>query len=309
MPLQQSLKEKLPLIIAIACGILAILLLNFYIQRREVEFEQRIKEIKQQAQAVKPPEKTTIVLVAKRAIPPHTPITAFDLSMKEIPVNYVQPGAVNTIEEVIGQISSSKIAEGEQIIKTKLLAPAKIGKTLSEITPKGKRAVTISVDNISSISGLIKPGDYVDVFTLVSPPSGGNWPDTKEKIPRLVPLFQSVTVLAVASDFVGPSESIPEEEEATKKKQERKPDTVTLALDPQEAIMLSFVQDHGKIKLALRSTEDAKKEPIKQADWDTLFEYLYPTRVKSIETEEGEKPVVEIFRGFKREEMPLSETK
>ena len=80
--------------------------------------------------------------------------------------------------------------------------------------------------------------------------------------------------------------------------------TVTLALKPQEAILLSFVQEHGKIKLSLRSSEDAKIESIKPADWDTLFEYLYPPRRPGLEEKQ---PVVEIYRGLHREVIPLSE--
>jgi hypothetical protein len=80
--------------------------------------------------------------------------------------------------------------------------------------------------------------------------------------------------------------------------------TVTLALSPQEAVLLSFVQEHGRIKLTLRSSEDAKVESIKPADWDTLFQYLYPSKEPGLE---GKQPVVEIYRGLKREVVPLSE--
>jgi Flp pilus assembly protein CpaB len=80
--------------------------------------------------------------------------------------------------------------------------------------------------------------------------------------------------------------------------------TVTLALGPQEAILLSFVQEHGRIKLTLRSSEDAEIESVKPADWDTLFEYLYPKRRVVLE---GEQPVVEIYRGLQRDVIPLSE--
>jgi pilus assembly protein CpaB len=306
MQLSQKLKEKFPLIIAIVCGILAIMLLNVYLRRREGEIWQKIKQAQRQAQPpVQQPEQVAVVLLARRNIPPQTPITPDDLQIKEMPVKYIQPGAVTSLDKVIGMISSTPITAGEQILKTKLLTPGKIGKTLSEITPEGKRAVTVSVDNISSLAGLLKPGDYIDVFALISPPAGSEWPDGEKSAPRLVPLFQSVEVLAVGSDF-GAFAGV-----STKEKTQGSmgvTGTVTLALNPQEAVMLSFVQEHGKIKLALRSSEDGKIEPIGSADWDTLFQYLYPSKKTGLETGQPE-PVVEIYRGLKKEVVPLTEEK
>ncbi len=311
MQLQQKLRERIPLIIAIICGILAILLLNVYLGRRESEIWQRMKlaqqQTQQQPQPARAPEETGIVLIAQRDIPPQNPITADDLLMREMPVQYIQPGAVTSLAQVIGQIASTPIAAGEQIVKTKLLPPGKIGKSLSEITPEGKRAVTVSVDNISSIGGLIKPGDYVDVFALISPPSEAGWPQVEKTTPHLVSLFQGVEVLAVGDEFVAPSgASSRGSREKERKLSTTAAGTVTLALNPQEAILLSFVQERGKIKLALRSLEDAKVESIKPADWDTLFKYLYPT--KELDSER-EQPVVEIYRGLKKEVVPLSEGK
>jgi len=56
--------------------------------------------------------------------------------------------------------------------------------------------------------------------------------------------------------------------------------------------------------LALRASEDVQAEPITPADWDSLFEYLYPSGRLDLE---GGQPVVEIYRGLKREVIPLSE--
>ena len=65
--------------------------------------------------------------------------------------------------------------------------------------------------------------------------------------------------------------------------------------------MLTFVQEHGKIKLALRSLDDAKTEEVKPADWDTLLRYLDPNAKK----ESKEESTVEIYRGLHKETVPL----
>jgi pilus assembly protein CpaB len=292
----QDLQKKLPLIIAIACGILAIALLNIYLKQRESEIFEKIKQIPQQARPAQPQQQIAIALVAQTDIPAQVPITPGDVAIKEIPAEYLQPGAVTSLEEVIGQITAVEIAAGEQIIKTKLTPSVKIGKTLAEITPEGKRAIPVAVDNIADIAGLIKPGDYVDVFALISPPPGRGQTPPKASSPNLVSLFQDIKILTVGTEFGQTPQTRATSAPAAK--------VVTLALSPQEAVLLSFVQEHGKIKLALRSSEDTKKEFIKPVDWDTLFEYLYPSREDGAE---GSGPMVEIYRGLQKEVVPLSQ--
>jgi len=298
----QQIQKRLPLVIAIACGIWAILLLNSYLKRRENEIWEKIKQQQQQAQPARQAVRMGIALVAGKDIPPQVPITPADLLIKEIPVEYIQPGAVASLDEVIGQIASIPIAAGEQILKSKLMPPGKIGKTLSEITPAGKRAVTVPVENMASIANLIRPGDHVDVLALISMPETAAEGGSKAQAPRLISLFQDVEVLAVGGEFTPATE-------ATKKEQAKLASvasaTVTLALGPQEAALLSFVQEHGKIKLDLRSSEDNKKESIKPADWDTLFQYLYPSKEGAVS--EGKQPAVEVYRGLNKEIVPLRE--
>ncbi len=291
-----ELRRKFPLIIAVVCGIAAIILLNLYLRRREVEIWDRMKQEEQRAIAAKPKVTMGVVLVAKKEIPAQTPITAEDLAFKQVPVEYIQPGAVTSLEQVMGQIASGPIGAEEQILSTKLLPPGNIGKTLSEITPEGKRAVTVAVDNLSSIAGLLKPGDYVDILALIALPKKAAPQAKEESDPRLVSLFQGVQVLAMGNELAASRYKAKENAAAAQ--------TVTFALTPQEAALLSFVQEHGKIKLALRSSQDTKVESVAPADWDTLLNYL--------STSQGEKaglegqPVVEIYRGLQKEIVPLS---
>ena len=308
MPIQdiQKIQKKLPLIIAIACGILAILLLNIYLRRKENELIYKAQQAQEAAKPVQPPPvKMGIVLVAQRDIPPQVLITQSDLLIKEVPVEFIQPSAVIDLDSVIGQISAVPITAGEQILKTNLLPPGKIGKSLAQITPEGKRAITVLVDNSSKIVDLIKPGDYVDVFVLIAPPGGPAVAQHAETTERLVPLFQGIEVLAVGGKMVAKADTT-EKKETRGGLTETGSNAVTFALSPQDAVLFSFVQEHGKIKLTLRSSEDTQKEPIKPADWDSLLRYLYPEKNFDME---GKQPVVEIYRGATKEVIPLPETK
>ena len=295
----QQVQKRLLLIIAAVAGIAAAMMIKVYLQKREVEMWERMKQQVQQTvkatqQSAPPPLKMGVVLVAKNNIPAQTPIAPADIAFKELPENYIQPGAVNSLEQVIGQITSGPVNAGEQILKIKLLPPGNIGRSLSEITPAGKRAVAISVANISDIAGLIKPGNYVDVFTIITLPAAGASAD------KLIPIGQRIEVLAVGSELAATAS-----ESQTGKKGSAVAGPVTLALTPQEAILFSFVQEHGKIKLVLRSPEDTNIEPVKPADWDTLLEYIYPATGT---TRAGTPQTVEIYRGLEKQTVPYSET-
>ena len=293
----QQIRKRLPLIIAFAAGILAIALMRIYLKQKEVELVEKIRQLQPSPQQpVAPPApKMGVVLVAKKEIPAQTPIAAGDIEIREIPQDYIQPGAVTSLDKVIGQISTGPIAAGEQMLPIKLQPAGNIGKSISELTPDGKRAVTITVDNISTIAGLLRPGNYVDVFAIISPPANKN-----RQVPsvagQLIPIGQRIQVLAVGSEVAFSPGKQPGSAAGA--------GTVTLALTPQEAILYAFVQEHGKFKLILRSGEDAKVEIIKPADWDTLLEYANPSFEK-IEPSSA----VEIYRGLEKELIPIYEKK
>lgn len=299
-------RKLLALIIVLACGALVLLLLSAYLKQRENQFKEELNKILRQNQPAMPPE-MMLVLLASRDILPQFPIAPDDLSVKQIPAEYVQPQAVTSLNEVIGQISTVPIASGEQILKNKLLPPVKIGKSLSEITPEGKRAVNVSLDDSSGIVNLIQPGDYVDVLVLITAPGAAAvWPSAEKPSPRLVPLFQGVKVLAAGGEFVttDAGQTATKGEVRGASLAER---TVTLALTPQESSLFTFAQEQGKIKLSLRSAQDTKKEAIKPEDWDSLLKYLYSDKEPDEEGEEGRPSVVEIYRGLKKETLAVSE--
>jgi pilus assembly protein CpaB len=290
----QQIQKRFLLIIAAVAGIAAALMIKVYLQKRETEMWERMKQQVQQTvkatqQTAPPPPKMGIVLVAKNNIPAQTPIAPADIAFKELPENYIQPGAVISLDQVIGQITSVSVGAGEQMLKIKLLPPGNFAKSLSEITPSGKRAVTVQIANISDIIGLLKPGNYVDAFALIT------LPNMATSANKLVRIGQRIEVLAVGNELVS----------APSSKGSPVAGAVTLALTPQEAILFSFIQENGKIKLILRSPEDTKIEPIQSADWNTLLEYIYPATGT---TRAGTPQSVEIYRGLKKETVPYSET-
>lgn len=291
------MKNKIPLIIAIVCGLVAVVLVNNYLKGREEELARQMQaQRKHTAQ-----EDLVKVLVAKTDIVQGKVLEEKDLKEEAIPKEYLQPRAATSIERVIGKITLAPISKGEQILLSKLALPGETG-SLATKTPPGKRAITVPVDNIAGLGGLLKPGDYVDVLAKIPTPVTG--PDGKQQMQlTTMPLFQNVLVLAVGSD-VGGGAQVKEKQGAS---------TVTLALSPQETSLISFVQEQGKIQLVLRSPMDTQVQQIPPASWESLFAYLYPDIVKQAQLQAAQPKAqpkepnkVEIYRGLNKEEVILT---
>ena len=174
----------------------------------------------------------------------------------------------------------------------------------SLLTPSGKRALTVVIDSLSAVGGLISAGDYVDILADLKVPDKKG--ETKDVTAIL---FQNVEVLAVGSNFS------PESNIATYQQQQamRSLD-VTLAVDPEEVGLVAFAQKYGKLKLALRSPSEKDIKTVDVAAWNSLSDYVLEkqgtkldvpqekksttkTTAKEPEMEEKASNFVEIYRG------------
>lgn len=305
------MRKKLPLIIGIIMALVATYLVKIYTdqQRSAVIADANRKLSKIQAEQVP-------VLVAARDMAKGTVLDKDSVSVAIISSQYVQPQAATSLDRVAGMLSAVSLSKGEQITLNKLIAVKDNSSSTSSLamaTPIGKRAVTISVDSISAVGGMIRPGDYVDVVAMIVVPMTTAQGKQANQATS-VSLFQNVLVLAIGQDL----SSISQETSASGsryKKEERKVDSsmITLALNPKEANLLGFVQDQGRIRLALRSPADAQIEQIQAASWDSLFQYLMPPEVVEAQAQQAAatkevKPesYVEIYRGLNKEKFVIT---
>ena len=159
-------------------------------------------------------------------------------------------------------------------------------------TPAGKRAVTVVIDKLPAVNGMVYPGDRVDIIATLSVPSG---PRKTEKV--TVTLFQNVLVLAVGR--------YTDVEPGIEQQQQSPSLPITFAFDPQEASLLLFAQKQGTLQLVLRSVSDNNAFLLAPTDWKALSSFLSETQKIDLKvyTENAvSKPAesasqVEIFRG------------
>jgi pilus assembly protein CpaB len=287
------------LIIGVGLAFVSVAMVKAYIDQ-----QQRL--VKEQAKKAMAEEKANqaVVLLAKQDIPRGSPIYAEMMETAIVPKKFVQPQAIGTSDSVYGMVTVVPISKGEQVTISKLAYPKQaIGSSLSGNTPVGKRAITVSVDNIASLAGMIRPGDYVDIISILDLPAQSGVESKQKKNTTIVPLFQNVLVLAVGQETS--AISIGDSRKKTDKK-EASP-FITLALTPQEANLIAFVQEQGKIRMFLRSPNDSQLQPTQPANWDTLFQYGIPKEPKPKPKREGPEAssYIEIFRGMNKDKIPV----
>ncbi len=246
-----ALSARKPLLLAIAFGLAAALLSWQYVQHAA--------QARRQAALVP-------VLVAATDIPVRTEVTPQMLAVKQVPADARHPKALTAVEQAAGKVASLPISAGEQVLSTKFFTRAE-DSGLAFRVPPGRRAVSVGVSELISSGGLINPGDFVDVIGIFSNQSdGAASPDGAAGQDVATVVLQNIEVLAVAQSIQGPAESAglaanlpgssrpdPTKQEAVARPSAR---TATLAVTPEEAEKLILAEEKGKIRLALRSTED-----------------------------------------------------
>jgi len=160
------------------------------------------------------------------------------IHLKEVawPKNLLPAGTFSDTSKLLGRISRMTMVAGEPILESKL-APIGSSSGFSSLIPPGMRAMTVSVNVVSGVSGFILPDAHVDVLVTVTSPN--NKEESKTKI-----ILEDVLVLAVDQTFER------EDDDPVKVQ------SVTLLVDPNQAEKLALAASEGKLQLVLRNSVD-----------------------------------------------------
>jgi pilus assembly protein CpaB len=184
--------------------------------------------------------------------------------------------AANTLEipwdrraDVIGSPLRSMVRKGDiltwrdfrQVITTERTG-------LPAQTRSGWRAISIPVSSVTSVSGLIRPNNFVDVIgTFHFPDAKGD--ATLDTVTMTI--LQRVKVLATGSDIGYAQQNGSQSSVSTG----RAYSTVTLELTPKEVEMIIFAQQKGSLTLSLRSYEDPNiTTEVQSVDWAYLQQHI-----------------------------------
>lgn len=186
---------------------------------------------------------TENIYVAGRDIPLNEVLTVALLKLEQWPKDKVPPGAIGKLEDVDGRRCRTRLYAGEAILKTKLFGKGQdLGGSSSQI-PKGMRVVPVRVDSVSGASGMILPGDRVDMLVHLQTniPAG-----IREPCIRTV--LQNVKVFA--ADTTTDLERVDGDAKSIQAK------TISLLATPEQAQKISLAAELGRVQLVMRSPED-----------------------------------------------------
>lgn len=285
------IKRLIPFIVAGVFGLATVFMLQTVLQSERKKIAADRQKLMEQYRLIEPID----VIVARKDIAEGEAITAEHLDKKSIPKQFVQPYATSRGADLLGMVAKSPIATGEQLLTNKLRRDSDkpVGATLSAVTPEGMRAVTIGTDALGGVGGFVRPGDKVDVLWTLQVPK----PDSKEPELVTVSLFQAVDVLAVGPEMVGkaPSEQVVSSDF-----------TVTISLMPQQASLLLYAREQGKIQLALRPTGD---KDLHVAMSPTDMEAIMRAVMGDESVPPARKPerMVEVIKGMDRSMVSVTE--
>ncbi len=194
-----------------------------------------------------PPKTTTHVLVAAKSLPAGEFVTKGSIRWqswpdRDVPTNYiVRRGGASTDAAVAGSVVRVGIAAGQPLTREILVKPGDRGFLATALWP-GMRAVSVPINRVSGLAGLVFPGDRVDLILTVrfkvKNASG------KEIIRRTSEtVLEDVRVIAIDQrmDHV-PGKAKPQVGK-----------TATLELTPKQVEVVMVALDMGALSLSLRS--------------------------------------------------------
>jgi len=219
------------LAMALAAGGLAA-----WLSQRQIQ--SRIDAIEAEARAAR-----VVVVVAAADLEAGQRLTAESVAVREIPAEWAPSGylAPDRFAAVEGGVLAHPVRAGEPILPLYLEAerPAPLAERLGE----GRRAVTIPVDEISSVSGLLQPGDLIDLYV--------SFEHRGKRV--TMPLLQRMRVLATGRQTESPGTGGEPQSGAFS--------TVTLDATPDDAVKLIIARDAGVMTAMLRRPGDGSPAP------------------------------------------------
>lgn len=191
------------------------------------------------------------VVVAKRELRRGEKVSADNVAVRPIPKDYAHSSAVlpGDFERLEGQALAFPVKAGEMILWS--LIEGKKVPTFSARVEAGHRAITVPVDEINSISGLLEPGDTIDLIVTL---------DRKGKKTTFT-MLQGVQVMATGQRSV----------DDPKSGERRQYSTVTLDATPEQAQNVIVAREAGKLTALLRNPQDKLKTATSPKDMALLL--------------------------------------
>ncbi|MFN2351857.1 MAG: Flp pilus assembly protein CpaB [Kiritimatiellia bacterium] len=230
------MKQKLILVIALLCGLSAFLLTGAYLRRERDRIMSGVSSM--------------YVLGADQNLPAGSVIKQSDIGKLLVFRRNVGDRAIlpEHWSEIVGKRLLFNINRNEPILWSDIDVPYRAAAGLADMVNQSMRAISISVDAVSSVSGMVRPNDHVDIIGTFTIPST-NMLNEVEMVTLTV--LQDVTVLATGQQMASRLRGGEREQLRSGYS------TVTLEVTPREVELMVFAQSvKGRLALSLRNPSD-----------------------------------------------------
>jgi pilus assembly protein CpaB len=215
---------------------------------------------------------TRPVVVATKAIPAGAALEKQSVEVRQWPAMTVPKEALSTLESAVGRVARVPVFAGEAIVSGRLARAGTAPGLEARITP-GMRAMSVRINDVASLSGLIQPESRVDV--LVSVREGG-----RQGTVEMSKLFlENMRVLSMGSRTTRDQSG-----EATPAT------TATLEVTPVQAEKLAVAIRHGVIQLVLRGFDDEDSTHTKGASSSEVLAQLREAKPQPVVAQLEKRP-------------------
>ena len=236
------------------------------------------------------------VVVALQPIAEEEPVEG-RIGLVAMPKDYVPEGVYRSLEGTSDLLAAGPIPQGAAIHPSMLISPVELAQEgeLGKLVEPNYVAVAFPVNELSSVSYGVRPGDHIDVLMtfffmdidqetqiaepICAPfcpgPEGETQASLGEQLPRPAAqlTLQNIQVLGVGR---WAQELTPEQEQAQAESGEpvpvELPSYITVMVSPQDALVLKLARElEAKIELAVRSEDDTQQFTTQQVTLDYIL--------------------------------------
>jgi len=227
---------------AIVLGLLATWLSVTYLKNREKAIEVQLQERAKGGA-------TDTVIVPTDDLPEGTVIQDGVVAGREIAVDLVYKDTlrVTDFDAISGMRLLRPVQKGRPLMREDIIDDTP--KQFAQMITKGMRAVTVDIDDLNSISQMLKPGNFIDL-NLIAPESGGTSGSQEALL-----FLQHVKVLATGA-VTQANQGVRDDRQNASADILPQYSTVTLEVTPEEAAYIILAQQSGHIRATLRAVED-----------------------------------------------------
>lgn len=258
-------KSVVVLIVSVMLGLVAALVARSYMSNRIEEIESGFKG------------KMVEVVVAKADLERGAILTPETVAIRQVPAEFFHEQAITpaNYESAAGETLAFGAKSGQLILWPML--QEKKAPAFSHRVEVGRRAMTVPVDEISSISGMLEPGDMIDLMVTVD--------RSGRKI--TLPLLQNVQVLATGQRSI----------DDPKSGERREYSTVTLDTTPKQAQQVIAAREEGRITALLRNPQDKEMLAEGATNLDTLLGPQVAAPTQSASSPANSKSTIPVLYG------------